>query len=130
MQCLARAEGVAQSYADLTGPRSRHSVITARRYREGAVNIVQGINPPKLNLLVEHVLGEEAQIPDALFSRNTGKEIEDRIGWCWLEYACCGEVPVVGVIALIVKIEAEITCLLYTSPSPRDRTRSRMPSSA
>ena len=28
-------------------------------------------------------------------------------------------------------IEAEgLPCLLYTSPSPRDRTRSRMPSSA
>ena len=26
--------------------------------------------------------------------------------------------------------EALKTCLLYTSPSPRDRTRSRMPSSA
>ena len=26
--------------------------------------------------------------------------------------------------------EQAITCLLYTSPSPRDRTRSRMPSSA
>jgi len=26
--------------------------------------------------------------------------------------------------------EVTITCLLYTSPSPRDRTRSRMPSSA
>ena len=26
--------------------------------------------------------------------------------------------------------KARITCLLYTSPSPRDRTRSRMPSSA
>ena len=26
--------------------------------------------------------------------------------------------------------DAEHTCLLYTSPSPRDRTRSRMPSSA
>ena len=26
--------------------------------------------------------------------------------------------------------ESENTCLLYTSPSPRDRTRSRMPSSA
>ena len=25
---------------------------------------------------------------------------------------------------------ASATCLLYTSPSPRDRTRSRMPSSA
>ena len=27
-------------------------------------------------------------------------------------------------------IAMEKTCLLYTSPSPRDRTRSRMPSSA
>ena len=27
-------------------------------------------------------------------------------------------------------IELLISCLLYTSPSPRDRTRSRMPSSA
>ena len=28
------------------------------------------------------------------------------------------------------KIKSINTCLLYTSPSPRDRTRSRMPSSA
>ena len=28
------------------------------------------------------------------------------------------------------KIYTIYTCLLYTSPSPRDRTRSRMPSSA
>ena len=27
-------------------------------------------------------------------------------------------------------LAANIACLLYTSPSPRDRTRSRMPSSA
>ena len=27
-------------------------------------------------------------------------------------------------------VDASIICLLYTSPSPRDRTRSRMPSSA
>ena len=26
--------------------------------------------------------------------------------------------------------DQDITCLLYTSPSPRDRTRARMPSSA
>ena len=29
-----------------------------------------------------------------------------------------------------VKPWMELSCLLYTSPSPRDRTRSRMPSSA
>ena len=28
------------------------------------------------------------------------------------------------------EVNKEIICLLYTSPSPRDRTRSRMPSSA
>ena len=33
----------------------------------------------------------------------------------------CGDAHVVGL---------DVTCLLYTSPSPRDRTRSRMPSSA
>ena len=27
-------------------------------------------------------------------------------------------------------VEEDLDCLLYTSPSPRDRTRSRMPSSA
>ena len=34
-----------------------------------------------------------------------------------------------GPIPLPTRIE-RYTCLLYTSPSPRDRTRSRMPSSA
>ena len=29
-----------------------------------------------------------------------------------------------------VKLEQDIVCLLYTSPSPRDRQKSRMPSSA
>ena len=28
------------------------------------------------------------------------------------------------------QLHSDTTCLLYTSPSPRDRTRSRMPSSA
>ena len=37
------------------------------------------------------------------------------------------------VIDLVLSLEngeTYINCLLYTSPSPRDRTRSRMPSSA
>ena len=31
---------------------------------------------------------------------------------------------------LVLVIRGLLICLLYTSPSPRDRTRSRMPSSA
>ena len=34
------------------------------------------------------------------------------------------------ILGLSQKIISNYTCLLYTSPSPRDRTRSRMPSSA
>ena len=37
------------------------------------------------------------------------------------------EGPVAKIFGTVVII---MTCLLYTSPSPRDRTRSRMPSSA
>ena len=33
-------------------------------------------------------------------------------------------------IAVVEKVGKYVYCLLYTSPSPRDRTRSRMPSSA
>ena len=41
------------------------------------------------------------------------------------------ETPPRDVAALLeVLLQANTTCLLYTSPSPRDRTRSRMPSSA
>ena len=38
--------------------------------------------------------------------------------------------PEVNLIAVAHYLEALECCLLYTSPSPRDRTRSRMPSSA
>jgi len=47
-----------------------------------------------------------------------------------------GQVESVGEETVVLKVESGATirvskaCLLYTSPSPRDRTRSRMPSSA
>ena len=40
------------------------------------------------------------------------------------------ETPVVEVHISNTKSREDYSCLLYTSPSPRDRTRSRMPSSA
>ena len=44
----------------------------------------------------------------------------------------CDVVVVDGaaVVFTIANKQQTKTCLLYTSPSPRDRTRSRMPSSA
>ena len=34
------------------------------------------------------------------------------------------------VVGIVLGVTVLVSCLLYTSPSPRDRTRSRMPSSA
>ena len=35
-----------------------------------------------------------------------------------------------GTAKLLQEMNIPVTCLLYTSPSPRDRQKSRMPSSA
>ena len=40
------------------------------------------------------------------------------------------EVRSEGVLVPIVRIDLYLPCLLYTSPSPRDKRQSRMPSSA
>ena len=53
----------------------------------------------------------------------------------------CGKATILYIASKNIKVDGELkffdskgssgmTCLLYTSPSPRDRTRSRMPSSA
>ena len=54
------------------------------------------------------------------------------IGATVLDYALVGEGAIVAANALVLAntIIEPGSCLLYTSPSPRDRTRSRMPSSA
>ena len=55
----------------------------------------------------------------------------------WLNMGVMGflTVPIIRVLVKTALERGELTlyvytCLLYTSPSPRDRTRSRMPSSA
>ena len=58
-----------------------------------------------------------------IFDKNIYKELGKLglLGATVQGYGCQG----IGYVAYGL-----ITCLLYTSPSPRDRTRSRMPSSA
>ena len=52
-----------------------------------------------------------------------------------LDYASTTQIPARGIMVALLNadneiIEQTITCLLYTSPSPRDKRQSRMPSSA
>ena len=46
------------------------------------------------------------------------------------EKTCCSLSDIEDARSVCVKLGIPYYCLLYTSPSPRDRTRSRMPSSA
>mgnify|MGYP005620127333 CR=1 FL=1 len=58
--------------------------------------------------------------------------------WCYVEngrvyvegFFMGGDRKVQNGKVIVVNDKGEKVCLLYTSPSPRDRTRSRMPSSA
>ena len=51
--------------------------------------------------------------------------LPDSIKKTFRDFLTAGEIP-----NLLLSGPPGIGCLLYTSPSPRDRTRSRMPSSA
>ena len=65
------------------------------------------IPPSKQQWYVVHVLsGQEQKVAKRIRALTEQEELKDKI------------------------YEVLVPCLLYTSPSPRDRTRSRMPSSA
>ena len=47
-----------------------------------------------------------------------------------INFGIMGYTALGGLAAVLVNVPPVKACLLYTTPSPRDRTRSRMPSSA
>ena len=59
---------------------------------------------------------------DAIISLASG-DVRENFGFTTLDLTGSGQ-------TFEINDYIQITCLLYTSPSPRDRTRSRMPSSA
>eukprot|EP00656_Telonema_subtile_P007306 TRINITY_DN13426_c0_g2_i1.p1 TRINITY_DN13426_c0_g2~~TRINITY_DN13426_c0_g2_i1.p1 ORF type:complete len:210 (+),score=48.14 TRINITY_DN13426_c0_g2_i1:283-912(+) len=79
----------------------------------------RSLNLLKQTKLKQHM--DKAGIsPDMLLRANQTEPIHQRL-WC------CYELWLASTLDLSITIAG---CLLYTSPSPRDRTRSRMPSSA
>ena len=69
----------------------------------------------------------------ALMEGMEGKSKETLTTWA-MAYVTEKYLPLVAEVPLFSELLEKTTdcmaCLLYTSPSPRDRTRSRMPSSA
>ena len=52
------------------------------------------------------------------------------VAYAIMDSACAYASASLNKLAVTINGNINYTCLLYTSPSPRDRTRSRMPSSA
>ena len=102
--------------ADLQGPKLRVGT-----FIDGQALLVAG-DKFTLDLLAK--LGDQSrvQLPhkEIYSSLNSGSSILINDGKIKLKVVDCKK----------NSIECEVICLLYTSPSPRDRTRSRMPSSA
>ena len=87
--------------------------VTGASIKSGFAKIFQGLTGSELNLVTE-----VAQPPSANHHGLRKSSSEDRGDEYMLEGRRCSHE------------ENSDSCLLYTSPSPRDRTRSRMPSSA
>ena len=80
---------------------------------------------------------EQRAEEDTLFAksyRNPAKNIDDCVTYIlnYVQKSGCNGFTDGEIFGQAIHYyeENEIDCLLYTSPSPRDRTRSRMPSSA
>ena len=75
------------------------------------------------------------EIAQFWYDDDEGGEKEDENWWSfnggelWVQYGFHKQITK-ETYKDIANMISDITCLLYTSPSPRDRTRSRMPSSA
>ena len=69
--------------------------------------------PKKLDYIMQDLHDEEFSRTDCLECAN-----------------CCKTTGPLFTAKDVTRIAKHFNCLLYTSPSPRDRTRSRMPSSA
>ena len=83
-----------------------------------------GVDALRYFLISEMSLGQDSSFTEELFVKRYNSDLANDLGNLlnrvtnMINKYCAGTLPDPG------------TCLLYTSPSPRDRTRSRMPSSA
>ena len=90
------------------------NMITGAAQMDGAILVVNAADGPMPQTREHILLARQVGVPALVVYLNKVDQVDDA--------------------ELLELVELEIrellTCLLYTSPSPRDRTRSRMPSSA
>ena len=104
-------EGLITNYADLYTLTKDQVMPLERMAEKSAENLVNGVQA-SIMIPFERVLF-------GLGIRYVGETVAKKLAKAYK-----------NIDALQIATAEELVCLLYTSPSPRDRTRSRMPSSA
>ena len=114
--------------AIVTGANSGIGAAVAKAIaRDGANVVINYVSKPEVAEEIAHEITNDGSCGDAIAIRaDVSKEVQvinmfnqtvDKFGTVDICVANAG-------------LQRDYACLLYTSPSPRDRTRSRMPSSA
>ena len=123
-----------------SGRGERAYDIYSRLLKERVVFMVGPVEDYTANVVVAQLLFLESENPDKdihLYinspggSVTAGLAIYDTMQFIKPDIStlCIGQAASMGALLLTAGTKGK-SCLLYTSPSPRDRTRSRMPSSA
>ena len=94
---------------------------------DGFADLIVGANRDNNNGSVSGSARVYSGIDGNVLYTFDGDDAGDQLG---ISVSGAGDVNGDGFADLIVGARLDDNCLLYTSPSPRDRTRSRMPSSA
>ena len=130
------AKEVATKTNDVAGDGTTTATVLAQAMvKEGLRNVAAGAAPSGLKRGMDQAV---AAVNDALLAAARpvdGKVEIGNVAALSAQDSAIGDTIAeafdkVGKDGVISVEESSTTCLLYTSPSPRDRTRSRMPSSA
>ena len=124
--CLLLIIASASSWADTSEPALETIIVTANRTADSGATLGQAWSA----LSAEEVTAVDLQHSNQLFNRVSGAWVSRGNGQESLISLRSPVLTGASACGAFFTAEDGINCLLYTSPSPRDRTRSRMPSSA
>ena len=142
LQVLQRTPGVTSARV-LTGDEQRRLL---EPWLGGSLDLSQLPVPRLVEVTIDTDTFDAASLREYLAENHPGAELDDHARWREPLIAAATRVRLLGlgtlgliglVMAALVMLAARAAlsannkvCLLYTSPSPRDRQKSRMPSSA
>ena len=104
----------------------------AESFREGVETEKIGFYPSvSLNLNDDTIITYELEYTDQELPQDRGVVFSEEFGFSPSDLFTGEDVPVdIDALGHQLEVQHNIDCLLYTSPSPRDLSTSRMPSSA